>query len=81
MNTNEIVTASPAQRARAAQIWSDLEEWNRAADLGDPDYYAVWGLAHAILTTHNRPDAYAKWLIHLEAVWADVRDRHINAWN
>lgn len=45
------------------------------------DYYAVWGLAFAILNTPNRSDAYARWLANLEAVWADVRARHVNAWN
>ena len=58
-----------------------MEEWNFVAALSDVDYYAVWGLAFAILNTPNRTDAYADWLVKLEEIWAEVRARYINAWN
>ena len=80
MNTT-IITATPDQRDRASQIWADLEDWHFASPLSDVDYYAVWGLAFAILNTPNRPNAYAGWLVKLEEIWADVRARYINAWN
>lgn len=80
MNT-PITTATPAQRERASQIWADLEDWHLASPLSDVDYYAVWGLAFAILNTPNRSDTYERWLTRLEEIWADVRARNINAWN
>ena len=73
---NTTITAPAHIASRASIIWSDLEEWNDALALSDVDYYAVWGLAFAILNTPNREDAYERWLDTLESVWADVKARN-----
>lgn len=76
MNT-ETMIASPAQRLTASQIWSDLEEWNRAFAMSDIDFYAVWGLCKAILDTDNRDEAtYARWTDELNKVWSQVKAKY-----
>lgn len=70
--------ATIQQRKTANQIWDALE--NRCLFVPDfpiVDYYAVWGLAHAILTDRTRDAVtYEGWMNKLYDVWAEVSERH-----
>lgn len=72
--------ATEQQRDTAHLIWDDLDDlalevgWERFADA---DYYAVWGLIHALTNSHGR-DAltYDKWMGKLTEIWSEVKAKY-----
>jgi hypothetical protein len=69
--------ATEQQRTTAHLIWNDLDDLAAWKPVTDADYYAVWGLIHALTNSHGRDaGTYDKWMGKLTEIWSEVKAKY-----